>query len=134
MIDRFRYLEKFTGKYRVKPFLDLQTNDFPRDEHGKIDATYEDLYIPCRSKTYIVHTHDDEYELALWILNATGVANNMEKAIKEVCNNYVRETIGVDNIIYFHESDLNKIATIAKANTKGAKIKWNSKRNIKKGK
>ena len=134
MTDRFRYLEKFTGKYRVKPFLDIEVNDFPRDENGKIDSTYEDLYIPCRSKMYIVHTYRADYELGLWILNASGLANNVEKSISEVCKDYLRETVGVDNLIYFHEKDLDSIAPIVKASTYGAGIKWNSKRNIKKGK
>ena len=51
-----------------------------------------------------------------------------------MCKDYLRETVGVDNLIYFHEKDLDSIAPIVKASTYGAGIKWNSKRNIKKGK
>ena len=46
MIDNmYRYLEKFIGTYRVMAEYDLQTNDFPRDEEGNIDKSFEDLYM-----------------------------------------------------------------------------------------
>ena len=58
--NMYRYLEKFIGTYRVMAEYDLQTNDFPRDEEGNIDKSFEDLYIPCsRGKSVIKHTYDD---------------------------------------------------------------------------
>ena len=62
MVDRFRYLEKFVGTYRVLPQLDLLTNNFPRTENGSIDPSYEDMFIAC-TKGEIRHTYNDNYEL-----------------------------------------------------------------------
>ena len=42
-----RYLMKYKGQYRIKPNLDLELHDFPRDENGSIDSSYDDIYIKC---------------------------------------------------------------------------------------
>lgn len=34
---------------------DLTTNDFPRDENGTIDSSFDDLYIKCRQKRKIYY-------------------------------------------------------------------------------
>ena len=34
---------------------DLNTNDFPRDENGMIDSSFDDLYIKCRQKRKIYY-------------------------------------------------------------------------------
>ncbi|MEI6296263.1 MAG: hypothetical protein WCO84_01275 [bacterium] len=50
-----RYLQKYVGTYRVLAEYDQSTNDFPRDETGQIDSTFEDLYIPCQKGIRIMH-------------------------------------------------------------------------------
>lgn len=47
------YLMKYKGQYRIKPNLDLQLNDVPRDEHGNIDPSYDDIYIKCSNGAQI---------------------------------------------------------------------------------
>ena len=59
-----RYLEKYTGKYRVLADYDVDINDFPRNAEGTIEESFDDLYIPCR-KGVIKHTYDDYDKLAL---------------------------------------------------------------------
>lgn len=49
------YLRKFVGQYRVKADYDLETNDFPRDEHGNLDSSFDDLYIECKNNIKIRH-------------------------------------------------------------------------------
>lgn len=50
-----KYLMKYKGQYRIKPNLDLNLNDVPRDESGGIDPSYEDIYIKCASGAQIYH-------------------------------------------------------------------------------
>lgn len=50
-----RYLMKYKGQYRLKPNLDLELNDFPRDENGSIDSSYDDIYIKCAQDSRIYH-------------------------------------------------------------------------------
>lgn len=50
-----RYLMKYKGQYRVKPNLDLELHDFPRDENGSIDSSYDDIYIKCSYGSQIYH-------------------------------------------------------------------------------
>lgn len=49
------YLRKYVGTYRVKADYDLETNDFPRDYEGKIDESFDDLYIDCKNNIKIRH-------------------------------------------------------------------------------
>ena len=50
-----RYLMKYKGQYRIKPNLDLELHDFPRDENGSIDSSYDDIYIKCSYGSQIYH-------------------------------------------------------------------------------
>lgn len=49
------YLRKYVGKYRVIANYNEDTMDFPRDVDGKIDSSFDDLYIPCKNKIQIRH-------------------------------------------------------------------------------
>lgn len=50
-----KYLMKYKGQYRIKPNLDLELNDVPRDESGSIDSSYDDIYIKCANGAQIYH-------------------------------------------------------------------------------
>ena len=50
-----KYLMKYKGQYRIKPHLDLQLNDVPRDENGTVDPSYDDIYIKCANGSQIYH-------------------------------------------------------------------------------
>jgi len=134
--DMFRYLEKYVGKYRVLPHLDIQTHDFPRDEKGKIDESFEDLYIPCGSKIEIRHTYEPNILAFVIEDKATSVADNN---IKKIHAKYPEVTLTLDRVgrdafVYFKADDIDKVAEVLKARTSGARIKWQSKRNLKRGK
>lgn len=46
---------KYKGEYRLKPNLDVYTNDFPRTDDGSIDPSYDDIYIKCANGSQIYH-------------------------------------------------------------------------------
>lgn len=130
----FRYLEKYTGTYRVLGCLDLNTNDFPKDENGLIDSSYDDLYIPCsRGKSVIKHTYEDD-KLVICFYNKASTARNVYKELKDKYKSiYLKlDIVGEDGLIFFNDEDMKKIATIVKPKTSGASIKWNSNRNLPK--
>lgn len=134
MDKMYRYLEKYTGTYRVLPYLDLEKNDFPRDELGNIDNSFEDLYIPCsRGKAEIKHTYDED-KLVVCFYGKCSTAKNVYKEIKDKYKNIdvEFEDIGEDGLIYFNADDIKKIATIVRPKTSGASIKWNSVKNLPK--
>ena len=61
----YRYLLKYVGTYRVLAEYDVELKDFPRDETGTIDPSFEDLYIPCR-RGVIKHSYKDKDILVLY--------------------------------------------------------------------
>ena len=133
-MEMFRFLEKYTGTYRVLGCLDLSTNDFPRDENGNIDSSYDDLYIPCsRGKSVIKHTYEDN-KLVVCFYNKCSTARNVYKELKDKYKklDIEFEDSGEDGLIYFNADDIKKIATIVKPKTSGASIKWNSSKNLPK--
>lgn len=130
----YRYLEKYTGKYRVLGEIDKSINDFPRDIDGNIDKSYEDLFIPCsRGKCVIKHTYEKDI-LVICFYDKVNTARNVYEELKNKYSNiYLKlELIGIDGLIYFNANDISKIATIIKPRTSGASIKWWSSRNLPK--
>ena len=47
------YLSRYVGVYRIKSHIDETTNDFPRDEEGKLEQN--DVYIKCEKGGQIYH-------------------------------------------------------------------------------
>lgn len=128
----YRYLEKYVGKYRVLAEYDLSTGDFPREEDGSIDESFEDLYIPCAKgrilSTYILDT-------LVWYTDSLGQGRNVRREIDSKYNGkleYQYEETDADVLIYFNEADIKKIATLVKPRTSGAKIKPFSNKNLPK--
>ena len=74
------YLKKYIGKFRVKADYDLSTNDFPRDELGNIDSSFDDFYIPCANKSKIRHY---EQNILLYFCSSIGRFRNILKQIYE---------------------------------------------------
>lgn len=130
----YRYLEKYVGKYRVLAEYDLDTKDFPRIAEGGIDKSFDDLYIPCK-KGVIKHTYDDYDKLALCLYDKKpSVAKSIYSEIQKKYPTLDIELSldGNDSYIYFYDKDINKISTIIKPKTGGAKIKWNDSKNLPK--
>ena len=126
--EHFRYLEKYVGKYCVRAELDPDTDDFPRDSNGKIYESFEDLYIPC-AKGIIKHTYENDL-LALYILEKPKTGESVKKRFNDENIWYRDESFGVDTLLFFHESDLKKVAKIVKPRTKGKGISPFSKKAL----
>lgn len=129
----YRYLLKYVGTYRVKSEYDYGTEDFPRDELGKIDSTFEDLYIPCKLGI-IKHTYIGNDILVNCFYNKikTGI-NTFERIQKKYPKLDIEfEESSPDAFIYFHANDLKYIANIIKPSTTGKSIDPFSKKNLPK--
>ena len=50
-----KYLMKYKGTYRLKAAIDQSTNDYPRDDSGGIDSSFDDIYIKCYGGAQIYH-------------------------------------------------------------------------------
>ena len=72
--------KKYKGFYRVKADFDLSTNDFPRDEQGNIDSSFDDFYIPCANGSKIRHY---EQNILLFYCPSIGRFRNILKQIYE---------------------------------------------------
>ena len=74
------YLRKYCGQFRVKADIDQTTNDFPRDEQGNIDSSFDDFYIPCASGSKIRHYGQ---KTLLYYCTSIGKFRNILKKIYE---------------------------------------------------
>lgn len=72
--------KKYKGVYRVKADIDQATNDFPRDEQGNIDSSFDDFYIPCASGSKIRHYGQ---KVLLYYCPSIGKFRNILKKIYE---------------------------------------------------
>lgn len=146
----FRYLEKhYLGKYRVKARYDLDTLDFPRTETGGVEDEYDEQYIPCK-RGEIRHTYRNTRgkDILAWYCDniRTGVAvyNELKEKFPDV-DWEIDEDLGIgkddiycnlgrkkDVIIYFEASEIDKVASIVDASTRGASIRPYSIKNLPK--
>lgn len=108
-----RYLqnkEKFL-KYRVVAEINQTTNDFPRDKHGNLEDSFDDLYIRCRHGNQI-------YSYGRGVLVAyipsIGRGNNILKALDENVA-FEIETTDAEILFKFKVKDLDQVATLLKA-------------------
>lgn len=129
----YRYLLKYVGTYRVKSEFDLITEDFPRDDNGQIDPSFEDLYIPCKLGV-IKHTYMGNDILVCCFYNKikTGIRTYERLHKKYPTMNLDVEESSPDYFIYFNAKDLKNIATIVKPSTTGKGIDPYSKKNLPK--
>lgn len=108
-----RYLqnkEKFL-KYRVVAEVNQNTNDYPRDKHGNLEDSFDDLYIRCRHGNRI-------YSYGRGVLVAyipsTIRGNNILKALDENIA-FDIETTDEEVLFKFKYKDIDQVATLLKA-------------------
>lgn len=147
-----RYLMKYKGMYRLKPNLDQSTNDFPRDENGNIDASYDDIYIKCASGSQIYHFG---HGTLVAYIPSIGRGHNILIALAKCLGVITKDSISRDyetlysllekdgtihNIMEndseiefrFNAKDINLIANFLKPQTSGSDISPFSSRNLPK--
>lgn len=128
----FRYLEKYVGTYRVVAEYDQELGDFPRNETGGVDPSFDDLYIPCK-KGVIRHTYKPK--VLVWMCDSLGKGRNVKKEIDAKYGAkfpYTYEETSEEVLIYFEDDYIRKIATIVTPKTSGKDIKPYSNRNLPK--
>ena len=128
MADMFRYLMKYVGKYRVLTELTTDTHDFVRDKNGNIHPDYDELYIECNYGAKIKHSYKEDI-LGYWTDKISKLKSTTKK-FEENNIKYQLEDAGDEYIIYFNDSDMDKVAKLVGAKTNGKKIKPFDKVNI----
>lgn len=112
---------------------DLETNDFPRDEQGAIDSTFDDLYIPCKNNAMIRHAIRDNLSAYIPTLKR---GKNIVREIEHKCGkNIIYNLDETSEEIYFEfkTSYLDEIAEIMGASKRQAKLSPFSPKNLPKG-
>lgn len=139
---------KYKGTYRLKAEVDQGTNDFPRDENGNIDASYDDIFIKCPNGAQIYHYGSST--LVAYIPSVARGHNILKGIAKDLslpeCKTYeelykslktegtVRNIVESDAEIefMFHAKNLEKMAVYLKPFTGGADISPFSTKNLPK--
>lgn len=146
-----RYLQKYVGTYRVLAEYDKHTNDFPRLEDDSLDPSFDDLYIPCGSKSKIYHIGGRNlqayipsigrgHNIILKIYNdAIGEteSRNYESIYKTLTDNGIIFDIEENNeevLFKFKADNIDLISEIMKARTSGKGISPFAKSNLGKSK
>lgn len=146
-----RYLQKYKGKYRVKAFYDLSTNDYPRLKDGNINPSFDDLYIPCQKNIYVMHYQRD---VLMCICPTSKRGRNTLRKIyetyisKDVPDNFdlIMQKLTDEDIIinieetdkefifYFKDANMDKVSKVIKPIANGADIPPFSPKNLPKTK
>lgn len=128
------YMMKYKGKYRVLPELDLSTNDFPRDSNGNIEDSCG-LYITCYNGAKIYDYGQDghrEMQLAAYIPSRIRGRNIKKEMDKQGIDYYNYDETDDESSFVFSSNDIDKVATLMKAKTSGAKTSPFSSKNLPK--
>ena len=125
-------MDKYIGKYRVKA---------PIDNGGNFTSNKDDTYVECVNNCQIYRYNDDI--LALYC-PGNRFANKLRKLLSEFLtkdckleierNLNGRNSLEGEQTFYFFEKYIDEVAKIVKARTSGARIKPQSKKNLRKKK
>ena len=106
---------KLHGKYRILPHLDSRTKDFPRDEFGEIDDSYDDLYIPCKHGNEIHSAGNGQ--MSAYIFSASKCYALLKKAQKSKIKVIDSDVLEEEGFVVFNASDIEFFAEYLKADT-----------------
>lgn len=143
---------KYKGQYRLKPNLDIHTNDFPRTDDGSIDPSYDDIYIKCANGSQIYHYG---HSTLVGYIPSLGRGHNIliaiAKELKLISEDTKSRDYGTlysllekDGTVFdimendseiefkFHAKDIELIAKYLKPQTSGADISPFSSKNLPK--
>lgn len=127
------YLMKYKGTYRVKPELDVNTHDIPRDANGDIADGWDDLYIDCRygNKIYMYGHDVNKRAILSAYIPSLGRGRNIKKVLDEKEIPYT-DYIETDSEVCFNfkAKHIEELAKLLKAKTAGADISPFSVKNL----
>lgn len=124
------YLMRFKGKYRLRPLLDQETNDFPRDANGDIDESYDDIFIDCQYGNKIFY-----YGRGILTAYIPSVqrGRNIKNSMDAESIPYTHYFDGDEEVTFrFKSADIDSLAKLMKAKTLGANISPFSAKNLPK--
>lgn len=128
-------VNKFKGKYRILPDLDVGTNDFARNPDGSID---EDMvYIACQngSKIWYYGLNESRRAILAAYIPSIGRGRNVKKAIKKEKIEIIDYNESDEEVMFrFKAEDIDAVADLMKAKTSGSNISPFSTRNLPKDK
>lgn len=149
------YLRKYVGQYRVKAEYDIATKDFPRLDDGKLDPSFDDLYIDCANKIQIKHhggnilfcyipskgrgmnvlrkIYKDKISKTLPTEKTTDEKKYLENLCKALIKNEVlvsAEVLDEEVVFEFKADMIDYIAKLVRAKTNGANISPFSSKNL----
>ena len=152
------YLRKYVGQYRVIAEYDLETLDFPREENGNLDNSFDDLYIDCANHIKIRHgvgsilsAYIPSKSRGMNILRQiwTDKVNDKlpaettmtRKYLENLCDKlmesdilYDAEVLDYEVYFMFNAKDMEYYAKLLKPKTSGANISPYSIKNLPKDK
>lgn len=127
---------KYKGIYRLKPELDQETNDFPRDKNGCIAETYDDIFIDCQygNRIYYYGKLPDSSSVYLWayipsVVRGKNIKKQMDDKSIPYFNFFETDT---EVTFKFKPKDIDQIADLLRAKTQGADISPFSSKNLPK--
>lgn len=130
------YLMKYKGTYRLKPELDKELHDFPRDHNGEIDESYDDIYIDCQNgnRIYYYGRCPNISGVLLWAYIPSVIrGKNILKRMDALSIPYFHYFETDEEISFkFKPKDIDDVASLLHARTYGANISPFSPRNLPK--
>jgi len=112
------------NKYRVLAEVELDKNDFPKDENGEYVIDNPDYFIPCGRFSETIVTWYGGGTLCLYISNAgwDKIKAEYKKATKKKLTDVVIRELSneYETEVYFKDSDIGIFAKLVKCRIKGA--------------
>jgi len=123
-------ISKFKGIYRLLADLDLETNDFPRDENGGIEDA--GVYISCQYGNKIYHWGRD---VLIAYVPSRSRARNIKKEMKKQKIEFFDYDESDEEAMWkFKLADADGVIALLKPRTSGASISPFSTKNLPKNK
>ena len=139
--------KRIKGKYRVLAHYDKETGQFIRDHEGRLEESFDDLYIPCKGGAHIYHfgylegnkRSVSQNTLVAYFDNYVKAQTVIEKI--EAKYPHIMPTCYVDMggkfykeaEIFFDAKYIDEFADIMGAQTKGANLSPFSVKNLRGG-
>jgi len=130
------YLMKYKGTYRLRPELDKETHDFPRNHKDEIDESYDDIYIDCKNgnRIYYYGRCANVSGVLLWayipsIIRGRSIIRQMNVLSIPY---YAYFETDEEVTFRFKPNNIDDVASLLNARTYGANISPFSPRNLPK--
>ena len=126
---------RYKRTYRLRPELDKETNDFPRDISGCIAETYDDIYVDCQYGRIYYYGHaENSYNILLWAyVPSVYKGRKMKRQMDQDLIQYYNYHESDDEVDFrFRPKDIEYVANLMNVKTAGANISPFSSKNLPK--